>query len=229
MNAIKTTRISEDLTWKSLKDSFFIGEVRANGNVVHVNQLLDAITDGTLQAMVEKCATEMHEGNISDVVEAVKRNLSSYKTNMKKKDYAPTANVDKVRVELLWNFFDSLSVKEKKVDESLPESARTKSKWQLTLEEIEQLDKTNYKVLDSVYQNMMSMKSKYPDVVAATEGFMDRLAVVSKYRSAAKAAAKAEANTIDVPADLLARVQDGKSLTTEDKAKLAEILMQIKR
>ena len=229
MNAIKTTRISEELTWKAMKDSFFIGEVRANGNVVKVNQLLDAITDGTLQTMVENCANTMHDGNISDVVEAVKRNLSSYKTNLKKKDYAPNSDVDKTRLELLWTFFDSLSVKEKKVDENLPVSARDKSKWQLTLEEIEQLDKTNFKILDSVYQNMMSMKSKYPDVVATTEGFMDRLAVVSKYRSAAKAAAKAEANTIDVPADLLARVQDGKSLTAEDKVKLAEILMAIKR
>jgi len=227
---VKKVRITEELTWSSLKDRFVIGNFTHEGVSLAINQLKDAIDNGTLLAMVVNCADKMHDGNVTEVVEAIKRNLSSNATNFKKKEYNPTADQDNLRLSLLWNFFDGLSIKEKKVTEGLPETLKEKALWALTTEEIEGLDKSNYKILDSVYQNMQSHKSKTGKevVLAADPQYLDRLALISKYRSECRAAAKKAESEVVIPTELLTKAAAGK-LTKADQAELSEFLMRLRK
>jgi hypothetical protein len=226
---VKQPRITEELSWKSLTQNYYVGTVVVDGQTIAINKLQDAISDGTLLAMVTSCADKMHEGDVGAVVEAIKRNLSSNRTNFSKKDYNPAADVEASRLALLWSFFDGLAVKEKKVVAGLPASTKEKALWELTVEEITSLDTGNYKVLDSVYQNMMSKKSKKPEDILDMDEFKARLKLVSSLRTAAKAAAKAAANTIIVPEDIMSKVLAGKALTKAESADLAELLLKLRK
>ena len=118
----KNTNITQELHWRALHERFFIGtrltEVLARdeaGNILFkgdqpvvrrerqsVNELEEAIADGTLDRMLADCAAELHDGDIAVALKAWRRVLSSTQTNLKKRSQVgPT---DWVRFELLWQF-----------------------------------------------------------------------------------------------------------------------------
>lgn len=218
MNA-KNTRITSDLYWVALRYRFHTIELLKN-----------AIEDGTIEGMLKACAESVYGGEFKLAIDAMRKNLSSQQTNMKKASYVPIeAKDDWTRYELLWNYTGKLAESVKPVIEGLPVSTKAKSRWQLTREEIESIPKNDFKALDSVYQNMQSAKSKYPEDVEAQIGmteFMDRLAIVSKLRSAARAEVKAAENKVS-DATLTKLSKGGK--TTLTAAEVAELMKALTR
>lgn len=217
-----TTRITENLNWQSLKENFFIGNVKVDGKYVAVNNLDVAIEDGTIEALVVECANELHEGNLYAAYLAWNRNLSSQQTNMKK-GYNPDAEQD-------WMRFNSLrAYVTKRMAEIKGEANNGNSKayWEYTMEEIEAL--TDAKTIKSVYDNMRSKKSKYPTVVAAIADYEDRLAVISKKRNELIAAEKSGINKVDEA--LLAKLSKGNkaTLSAQEAADLFAILAKLQK
>ncbi len=211
----KTTRLSENLYWAALRFRFYT-----------VEALVKAINDGTLEDMMKACADDMYKGDLAAVVAGMRKNLSSQATNMSKRDYvSPTAKDDWKRHELLWDFTGKLANALKPVAAGLPVSTKAKSRWQLTIEEIEAIPKDDFKVLDSIYQNMMSKKAKKPEDIANLNEFMGRLDLVSKLRSAARKAMKST-ETLQVSETILAKITAGgkTTLSAAEAAELAKLL-----
>lgn len=215
MNA-KTMRITNELYWVALRYRFYT-----------VEMLKTAIEDGTLEAMLKKCADEMYGGELKLAVDAMKKNLSSQQTNMKKAEVvAPEAKDDWKRYQLLWDYALKLSETIKPTVANLPATTKAKARWQLTKEEIDMIPKDDYNTLDSIYQNMMSKKSKKPEVIEETIGmkeFLDRLDYVSKLRSAAESTKKVAATQLNVSETIMTKLGKG-GKTTLTEAEVNELL-----
>ena len=198
----KTTRIADELKWTALRYRFYT-----------VDQLEKAIEDGTLLGMLQANADAMYEGNLREVIAALRKNLSSQQTNMKKAKYvAPEAKDDWTRYNLLWEYTGKLAASTKPAASTLPITDKAKARWELTLEEIDSIPKDDYKTLDSIYQGMMSKKSKNPEQIEAVttmSEFLDRLAYVSKLRSAAKE----KGEKVEVPEAILEKLTKGGKAT----------------
>jgi hypothetical protein len=209
MNA-KNTRITNELYWVALRYRFYT-----------VEMLKTAIEDGTLNGMLEKCANEMYNGEFKLAVDALKKNLSSQQTNMKKAEVvAPEAKDDWKRYQLLWDYALKLSDAIKPTVANLPETTKAKARWQLTKEEIDMIPKDDYSTLDSVYQNMMSKKSKKPEAIEESIGmkeFLDRLDYVSKLRSAAELTQKVATKQLAVSESIMGKLNKGGKTTLSEK------------
>lgn len=221
------TKITENLTFNSIRENFHIGSVKVNGQVVSVNALQDAIDDGTLRGMMQDCADQLYGGDLMEVVRVMKKNMSSMATNLKK---APVQNsavaLDKKRVEMLREFLNSLA------GEANARRTTTsgKPRWSWTVDEISAIPDDDYKTLDSIYQNMMSFKAKYPEKIEDFGEFLQRLDLVSTRRSAAKKAMKAatvNAATVETVDAVITKLQQNK-LSKAEKAQLIELLSKLK-
>lgn len=217
---VKKVRITEELRWAALKYRFYTLE-----------KLQEAIADGTLDAMIKACADTMHGGDTRVVVNAIRKNLSSQQTNMKKATYVPTENKDDwKRYELLWEYTGKLAESIRPMVSGLPESTKAKARWMLTKEEMNAIKRDDFKMLDSIYQNMMSKKAKKPEdivKVMTMEDFLDRLKHISTLRSAAKAAMATANVKAQLSENLLGKLNKG-SKTTLSAEEVEELLKLIK-
>lgn len=224
MSTIRTTKISENLSWQSLKDNFFVGK----GHIEGMKSLQEAINDGTILGMMQQCGNELHGGDIGPVVTAMKRNLSSKATNMRKSEYPHNMVADKLRWDMLYDFLYGLEAGKKSAAPGMPETTKGKSLWQLSIEEIEQIDKGDYKALDSVYQNMMSKKARKPEDIDDMKAYLDRLSRVSALRSAAGKLGKLKESMPAVSKGIVDKLSNGKKTLTAAEAKeLYDLLSQL--
>lgn len=217
---VKKVRITEELRWAALKYRFYTLE-----------KLQEAIADGTLDAMIKNCADTLHGGDTRVVINAMRKNLSSQRTNMKKATYVPAENKDDwKRYELLWEYTGKLAESIRPVVAGLPESTKAKARWMLTKEEMNAIDKYDFKTLDSIYQNMMSKKAKKPEdivKVMTMEDFLDRLKHISALRSYAKAAMAKNNAKAQLSENLLNKLNKG-GKTTLSAEEVEELLKLIK-
>ena len=224
-NMNKNTRLIEAMSWQSLKEKYFIGTMNINGKPEKINQLADAIEAGELDALVKECADKYHDGDIYQVYVAWSKNLSSMQTNMKKKAYIANADIEWTRYNVLRAFVTSRM-------EGLKGTGRagnSKAYWQWTIEEIEAIPVEDLRTIKSVYDNMASKKSKYPELIEELDDFDARFAAATAKYSAAKKAAKAA--QISVDDSLLAKLTKGGSavLTKAEAQQLAEILQKLNK
>lgn len=217
-----TCKVITELTWEALRNNYRIGTVKIGGKNIEVNELNEAIEDGTLDATMQKCADELHEGDLYSALLAFSRNLSSKATNMKKSTYSTTTKVDKIMYELLRDYTDKKMAEVK----GSARSGNSKSYWQYTKEEIEAAD--SLQLITSIYNLMASMKSKYPELVAKVPDFEERKALVSKKKSEMLKALKNPANTVGDT--LMTKLAGGKktTLSAEEAATLANLLAKLK-
>lgn len=147
----RITKVTEALTWQSLKSTFFIG-VRVteqlkrdkDGKVIlrdgepivvkvgkQVNELQEAVEDGTLDKLVSECADKLHGGDVQSVYVALSRNLDSVKSNRKK---ANTLHVhDATRLETLYGFIKARRIKKAGTSGRIPQ-------WAYGPKEIDKID-----------------------------------------------------------------------------------------
>ncbi len=191
------------LQWTALKEEYFVGTLRVDGEVIEVNELADAIAAGELGAILKESAEMFHNGNEVAALNSFSRLVSSMKTNIKKAEYRPSMRTDIVRIELLEKFIASERA-----------ATATKPKWQWTADEITSLEEAN-----SVYNNMASIKSKYPERIQDMDEFEDRFEQVSLKRTAMK---KADA----LPDSLIDKLTSGKAILSKAEA---EALLKLLR
>lgn len=185
-----------------------------------------------LDKAIDDDAAELHDGNRDVVLKAFKNNCVFDKRSRLKKALADNAYVSNVQIKrtllVMLEEYCDLHVANQRVAtaKSVVHVEAGKSRWQLTMDEIDAIDASDFKALDSVYQNMMSKKSKDPDAVEAVADFATRLAHISALRSAARAAAKTPSPVIPAISDSLrAKLDSGKkSLTNAELAELRKLL-----
>lgn len=213
---VKTTRISNELSWMALKYRFY-----------NLEMLSKAVADGTLASMVKACADTMYDGDMTEVISAMRRNLSSKATNSKKAASIPAdSRDDKKRYEVLWNFTGELAKANKPVRGTADTTTRAKASWKFTADEIEAIAPDDYDTLKYVYDGMMSKKSKAPDAIlkeSTMEEFLSRLSMVSNKYSGAKKLAKKQ---VEISATLMAKLNKGKkaTLTAEEFEEIKQAL-----
>lgn len=229
-------KMTEDLQWNSLKEQFYIGtlmteelERDANGNVVlrdghpvvvktqkFVNELKVAAEDGTLDSMVENCATVYHGGVVDSVLSALARNVSSAKCNLNKRSYAPNKAIDEARIQTLTEYIASRRGTSSSSD--LPQ-------WAYGPTEIDSIDDPAVlqKIINSI-SDVCSDKAfgKYADRLG--EDYVAVAKANRKYARERKAKLEAKANQVD-PVILEKLGKGGKvTLTAEQAALLAKLL-----
>ena len=232
----RITKITENLSWQNLKDAYFIGtrvseELKrdANGKVIMkngepivakvgrtVNELQEAINDGTLDKLVTECAEKYHGGNVQSVLAALARNLDSQRCNMKKRSYAPNKAVDELRLETLATF-----VSERR---EVTRSSGSLPQWAFGPEEIDKID--DVKKLQNVINSINDAccdKAGGSYAKHLGENYVEVAKANREYARKRKAALEAKENEVDP--ELLAKLAKGKvTLTPEQAAQLVKLL-----
>ena len=215
------TRILPEMTWAAIKENYYIGTLNVDGKAILVDKLSEAIECGEIDALVERCAKALYAGDTHAALINWSKNLSSQKTNMNKKEYFPSKALDEKRLTILTTYTSTHIAK-------TASGGRNpgKSYWAWTMEEILAVDLKDIKLLDSIYNNMASKKSKYPDDVEGDVDFANRFAKVSELRSTAKKLAKQEAL---VTPELLTKLTKGTGtkLNADETALLADLLKKM--
>lgn len=232
----KVTKVIEELKWQSLKERFFIGSriveelVRdTNGNIVikdgqpitrkvskFTNELQDAIEAGIMDELLQECADKLHNGDLRAALNAFKRNLSSTKTNMNKRDTVSRA--DEIRLATLLEYTSKKSTPKDALGNGIPQ-------WAYGPEQIDQIDDPDQlqKVINSISDVCSSkaygdryvthLGANYREVAKANRAY-------ARKRMKALAAAK---NAISP--ELVAKLQKGSvRLSAADAAALLKLL-----
>lgn len=224
MTVNRVTKITNSLSWQNLKEAFPIGNmsIMESGvrKEVFVDNLTLAVQDGELDKLVVECADQFHDGDVYEVYKALSRNLSSQRTNMNKRSFIPNKNIEEKRYEIL---LDYVSGKMKSHKATMSTTGNSKSFWQWTMDEINALELNDFRTIKSIYDNMMSKKSKYPELIESDSTFDARLAKISEMKSAATKLQKQGAIQIDSAlAEKLAK--GATKLTATEAAQITELL-----
>ena len=235
----RITKITEELNWQSLKDNFFIGtrvveEIKRDANdkiimrngepVTHkvgrmVNELQNAIDDGTLDKLVKECADRYHDGEVQPVLVAIARNLDSKRCNLKKATYAPNKAIDEVRLETMAKFVaDRRASSRTNTTGAIPQ-------WAYGQEQIDKLDTPE--AIQKVINSLADVCCDKPGgnyAVRLGENYVEVAKANREYARKRKAELEAKANSIDDA--LLAKLAKGSkvTLTPEQAAQLVKIL-----
>lgn len=220
----KTTR---ELSMQELTRAFYIGTITVNGVVTKVNELETAIQNGTILALIKECADKLHNGELKPVLDAMLKNLSDYKCRLYSKDFCPDRAQRIIRYNTLQEYVKSLAMNEAK---KVSTNKSGKAYWQWTIEDIDSVDmssETAYRTLKSVYDNMASRKSKYPETIEDLEEFNTR----QKYVRAKMSELKETTSKPTVPASLLEKLNSAKAakLSAEETAQLVELLSKLNK
>jgi len=234
------SRISEQLYWKTLREVYFIGnrtceivERDAKGALVmikgepkvvkttkFVNELQEAIDDGTLDALVLDCANKYHGGNTQLVIAALIRNLDSERNNLKKRVCPTNKKIEELRLETMVKFVNDRRESKTRTSGELPQ-------WAYGPKEIDAItdpDKLR-KIINSIND---ACCDKYHGTYAEFlgEDYVEAAKANREYARKRKATLEAKANEIDP--DLLKKFISGQKVTlTADQA--AQILKLLKK
>lgn len=234
----RTTRITEQLEWPSLKEVFFIGTrvheelVRdKSGHIVmvdgqpkshkvgkFVNELQEAIDDGKLDALVLEAANLYHGGNVQAVLAAMARNLDSQKSNMKNRDYAPNAEIDKIRLNTMYGFVNARREAKTRSSEALPQ-------WAFGPKEIDEINDLHklQAVINSI-NDACCDKAHGSYKSHLGENYVEVAKANRTYAQKRKELLKAQADAVDP--NILAKLGQGKkvTLTADQAAQLIKLL-----
>lgn len=194
----------KELTWQALEAEFRI----RTKNGVKENELAEAIQAGEILALLQKCADELHNGDLTSVVRAFRRNLSSIKCNKVKND--SFRSVDRERYALLEAYTAQFV-------EKVSTNKFGKAKVNFNRDDIMTLE-GNYEELRKLYNVFADRKSKSPDKITDMVEFKDNFELIKRLKAEAKKAENA------VTEDILVRLKEGKKLT---KAQTEELLNKL--
>lgn len=220
---MSNTKITENLSWNAIKNNYHIGAVMINGEAVQVNELQDAIDNGSIKQLMDECAEQLYAGDLLSVCRVLKHNLASARTNTSKRPNSPTKAKDLTRIELMWNYVDSIM---SATAVSSRQNKSGKSYWTWTMEEIMAVPMSDVRTLQSIRDNMASAKAKYPERIEDMDDFMLRYKAASQRLSEAKAAKKQGHNNDEL--DKLIKQLEGGRLSKADKAAIAQVLKNLK-
>lgn len=220
---MSTNKITENLSWNAIKSNYHIGTIMVNNEPVQVNQLQNAIEDGSMLKLIQDCADQMYNGDIVPVLKVMKHNLSSALCNTKKRPDTPTKFKDLTRIELMTSFLDGLVGK---ATVATRQNKAGKAYWTWSLEEIMAVPLSDMRTLQSIRDNMASAKTKYPERIEDMDDFMVRYKAASQRFSEAKKANKQSADNGELD-KLIKQLESGR-LTKADKAAIAQVLKNLK-
>ena len=158
--------INDSLSIKVLKVTC---PIYRQGNTI-INGLEEAINNGTLNNLVIESANANTEGNVSEVVKALKKCLASYKVNVKKASGHIDMQIETLRIATLEAWLNSYNTGSAVKNERYGRVENGKAKWDVTAEEvtalvdaaentIPALDEC-YKTVNSIYNCIASKLSK---------------------------------------------------------------------
>lgn len=151
---------------------------------------------------------------------------------MNKSSYvSPEAKDDWTRYDMLWSYTGDLMNAVKPTVANLPASTKAKARWQLTIEEMNEIPTDDYKALDSIYQNMASKMSKKPDAIEeimTLEEYNARFEHISKLRSTARQLDKVVKAQVNCSETILAKLSKGTKATLS-AGEVAELLSVLGR
>ena len=220
---MSTNKITENLSWNNLKSNYHIGTIMVNGEPMQVNQLQNAIEDGSMLKLIQDCADQMYNGDIVPVLKVMKHNLSSALCNTKKRPDTPTKFKDLTRIELMSSFLDGLVGK---ATVATRQNKAGKAYWTWSLEEIMAVPLSDVRTLQSIRDNMASAKTKYPERIEDMDDFMVRYKAASQRFSEAKKASKQSTDNGELD-KLIMRLESGR-LSKADKAAITQVLKNLK-
>lgn len=220
---MSTNKITENLSWNNLKSNYHIGTIMVNGEPMQVNQLQNAIEDGSMLKLIQDCADQMYNGDIVPVLKVMKHNLSSALCNTKKRPDTPTKFKDLTRIELMSSFLDGLVGK---ATVATRQNKAGKAYWTWSLEEIMAVPLSDMRTLQSIRDNMASAKTKYPERIEDMDDFMVRYKAASQRFSEAKKASKQSTDNGELD-KLIMRLESGR-LSKADKAAITQVLKNLK-
>ena len=158
--------INDNLSIKVLKVTC---PIYRQGNTI-INGLEEAINNGTLNNLVIESANANTEGNVSEVVKALKKCLASYKVNVKKASGHIDMQIEALRIATLEAWLNSYSTGSTVKNERYGRVDNGKAKWDVTAAEITALiDAAEntlpalegcYKAVNSIYNCIASKLSK---------------------------------------------------------------------
>lgn len=227
--------ITEAMGFAALANKYFIGKVTIGGVPTDVNQLQDAIEDGSIDALVVEAAAELHDGDLYRAYAEWSRVLSSTQTNLKKATSRQNIQRDWLQYNMLRDYVTKRmselkdSTKSKRSGSGLQNK---KSFWTWSIEEIEAIPLDDLKTAKSVYDAVADKKSKYPEQVLARYGDMGVYLAIfdaasAKY-SACKKYAKEQASKVEVADSTLSKLSKGTKVTLS-QAEAAELLELLKK
>lgn len=234
----RTTRTTEQLSWASYKETYFIGqrmvedlERDSAGNVVlvdgqpkvtkvtkFINELQDAIDDGTFDALVKECADVYHGGNVQAVYTAMARNLDSQRHNMKERTYAPNRKIDEIRLDTMTAFINDRREAKTRAKGSVPQ-------WAYGPAEIDTIDDVDalQKVINSI-NDVCCDKAHGGYEKRLGDNYVEVAKVNREYARKRKSELEAKKNAID-PA-IIDKLSKGSkvTLTADQAAQLMKLL-----
>ena len=234
----RTIRLTKELTWQELRKSFFVGNITIStidektGAKKLVSGFVDkqaeAIEDGTMDAMVKACAVEMHDGEVYEVYKAMSRNLSSMKYHLNDKTYSHQKAQEDARYETLRKYVTERMATGKAAN--VAGNTTGVSYWRWTMTDIKALDITDARTIKSIYDNMGSAKSKYPEKVAEDSTFAARYKLVCEMHATAQKLLK-QKTLMTEHTTLVEKLSGGKdvSFTAEEAAELAKLLGKLSK
>ena len=208
------SRITNALSWRSMKENYKIGTVKVSGKLIHVNELADAIEAGEIKELLDECAKELHDGDFSSAIKAFRRNIQSQDCNMRAGKIASTTT-DRERYALLDAYTKQF------VDAVSNTAIAGKAKWQYTVEDIQSLS-GNHEELRKLYNSMMDKKSKDPEAILEVTTMDEYSARVELVRTLRNSAAKE--SEVKVSDSILSKLTANKKLTAEEAAELVRLL-----
>lgn len=236
-----TQHIAMELTWKSLRDMYFIGTVvteelkrTSDGKVIMengqpvthkvgkmVNKLQEAIDDGTLDALVKKSAEMYSNGDVAAVIASMVRNLDSERQTLKNRPTVPSVDTEMIRFTTLEKFVAARRT-------SKPRDASNLPQWAYGPAEIDKIDDPAklQKIINSI--NDVCCDKSHVDYGKKLGADYVNVAKANRlYAQKRKQALESKVNQL--PEDLIAKITSGKKVTLNEKqaAALAELLKNI--
>ena len=213
---MSTKKLTDQLSWNSIRTNFPIGTVVVNKKPVKINALQDAINDGTFDKLVQQAADELHNGDLHAVYAQLSRNLSSWLTNSKDVAYRPGMASEKLRYETLREYVDA-GLKKVKV----ATGGNDKAYWQWSIDEIDAI--TEYKTAKSVYDNIASYKQKRLDPDEQADLYAE---ATTRQKAARQKMKELKPRTDPDTVALMEKLEAGKALTQDEAAMLLKLLQK---
>lgn len=170
-----TKKTTEDLNLVNLQRRFFIGERmddNGSGKLItkRVNLLKYALEDGSFLALINQCANDMHNSDVRPVYAALKRNIQSKQSHLRKDlaegNYNPRLSYETEFCTMLDEFIDKqLNALPEKSEDPMFAVTNGLARWKLSIEDIDKFDKSDFETFKSIYNNMATAKSRMVDQI----------------------------------------------------------------
>ena len=215
---MKKSFITEDLRIDYLEKEF------------HFDEFVKAINDGVIQERIVKCAADMHDGDVMTVLRAVNKCVDSKRCNLKKSQQSKSIVQETKRMDMFKDYLVSLYPVY--TNKSVARSAGgNKPYYAVTFEEIADISLDDTSTLQSIYDCMASLKSKYPERIEDMAEFEARRIAVRDRLKMSKDKAKGvpvheDETVLEISDELVDKLtsEKGASLTKAQVAELRRVL-----